>query len=78
MAKILVGEDDSFLRQLYKLFLPMGYHDVITASNQKEIEQELEMFKPDLIILDIMLSGSDGRGICQKIKTANKDMKDKF
>jgi len=60
MKKILVVEDEEGLRLLYEEELAAEGYDVITARNGKEAIQKLEVEKPDLIILDIVMPVMDG------------------
>lgn len=75
MAKVLVGEDDYSITELYQIFLNMGGHTVVTASTRKEILDKFELFEPDIVLLDIMLNGDDGRDICREIKSRYGNMK---
>ena len=75
MAKVLVGEDDYSITELYQIFLNMGGHTVVTATTRKEILDQFELFEPDIVLLDIMLNGDDGREICSEIKLLNRSMK---
>lgn len=60
MAKILVVDDEKYIRDLYFLELSeQGYHVETTASCAHLI-QELEISKPNLIVLDIRLVEYDG------------------
>ena len=46
-----------------------------TASWEGEAYKQVESFQPDLIVLDVLLSGVDGRDICKKLKTS-ENLKD--
>ena len=43
-------------------------HTVKIISEDEEVDAAIKEFSPDLIILDILLSGSDGRDICKRLK----------
>ncbi|MGD0919139.1 MAG: response regulator [Thermodesulfobacteriota bacterium] len=58
--KILVVEDEEGLRLLYEEELEAEGYEVLTARNGKEAIQQLEVEKPDLIILDIVMPVMDG------------------
>ena len=58
--KILVVEDEEGLRLLYEEELKAEGYEVITARNGREAIQQLEVEKPDLIILDIVMPVMDG------------------
>ncbi|MFQ5842544.1 MAG: response regulator [Thermodesulfobacteriota bacterium] len=60
MKKILVVEDDESQRILYHdEFAEAGY-EVLLAANGREALKQLDMAKPDLIILDIVMPVMDG------------------
>jgi CheY-like chemotaxis protein len=58
--KILVVEDEESLRLLYEEELKSEGYEVLTAGNGREAIHQLEMGKPDLIILDIVMPVMDG------------------
>lgn len=60
MAKILLVEDDKFLRTILERKLKQNNFEVITAVNgQEAIDQAIKSL-PDLIILDIILPEESG------------------
>lgn len=69
MDKILVVDDDVDILTLVKITLKMNGFDVETLSRWEKIDNAIEEFIPDLILLDISLGGADGREICKRIKT---------
>lgn len=67
-AKILVVDDEPEITEIIEAFLDnAGY--VVKVENQpvRAFVQARE-FKPDLILLDIMMPGTDGYQICNQIK----------
>lgn len=71
--KILVADDDPSILEVLDLMLTdEGY--VVTKANDGEAIYKMEHDFPDLVLLDIWMSGMDGRDICKFIKS-NKDMK---
>ncbi|HEY4387167.1 MAG TPA: response regulator transcription factor [Ktedonobacteraceae bacterium] len=65
--KILVVEDDAAIGDvLYEMLSDAGYAVELQMDGQAALQIH-EPF-PDLLFLDIRLSGSDGRTICQYIK----------
>jgi DNA-binding response OmpR family regulator len=68
MTRILIIDDDPDIRTVMNLSLKKHGYDVETASQKEEAFEKLENFKPDVILLDVLLSGSDGRNICREIK----------
>lgn len=70
--KILVTEDEKNILDSLKEILGEDY-DVITATNGAEGVKAAETYKPDLILLDVMMPVMDGMTACKKIK-ANKEI----
>lgn len=69
MKKILVIDDDEGILEAFELMLTsLGYEVETSTKNGDYLEQKLKSL-PDLIILDVLLSGTDGRDICKKLKT---------
>lgn len=65
---ILVVDDDApILEAMEVLFQESGYR-VSTLNNPSNIVQEVTRLKPDLILLDLLLSGADGRDIVRQLK----------
>jgi two-component system alkaline phosphatase synthesis response regulator PhoP len=67
-AKVLVVDDEPEITEIIEAFLDnAGY--VVKVENQpiRAVLQARE-FKPDLILLDIMMPGADGYQICNQIK----------
>ena len=69
--KILVVDDDeSILEVLYIVLAGEGYN-VETSVNVQPL-QKLDGERPDLILLDVLLSGEDGIEICKRLKNQPK------
>jgi len=60
MAKILIIEDDPFIRNVYDKILTKDNHRVVTAKDGQEGLDAAERHNPDLIILDMMMPVLDG------------------
>lgn len=68
MAKVLIIDDDPDVRKVMELLLKKHGFEVETASKEKDVFEKLELFQPAVILLDVLLSGADGRKICRQIK----------
>ena len=68
MKKILVVDDDDDVLETIQLILEIGGYDVEPLNNAELIFERLEDFKPDLILLDVVLGKIDGRVVCSQIK----------
>lgn len=69
---ILFCEDDSSIVQVVTQILEMNGQVVITAATEKKVLDLAKTQNPFLILLDISLSGSDGRNIAKKLKTVDE------
>lgn len=68
MEKILIVDDQKANLQLLEAFLaPEGYR-LKFASDGIEALEKVDSFKPDLILLDIMMPEMDGFEVCRRIK----------
>src|SRR5512134_185431 len=68
MAKILVIDDEPSIINLVSAYLkPEGY-DVYTATDGNAGLKAAHAFKPDLIILDLMLPGMDGLELLTRLR----------
>ena len=70
MKKILLIDDDPDVITVLQLLLINKGYEVATASREEEAYQQVGIFKPHLIVLDVLLSGVDGRTICKKLKSS--------
>jgi DNA-binding response OmpR family regulator len=68
MARILIIDDDPDVRNLMGILLKKHGYEVETASKKEEVFEKLQQFQPSAILLDVLLSGADGRQICMDIK----------
>lgn len=71
---ILLIEDDLSIRDMTEMNLNMnGFSRVVCASSGEEGLLLAAQYKPDLILLDIMLPGTDGITVCRSLKN-NPDL----
>ena len=67
-AKILLVEDDHFILSMYSAkFVSEGF-SVRGAMTAAEALEEAKAFKPDIILLDIMLPDEDGFAVLKALK----------
>lgn len=66
--KILIVDDDYDIQEILKVYLTKEGFEVLTAADGKQAVDLAGIFKPDLIILDILLPKLDGFDVCQEIR----------
>jgi DNA-binding response OmpR family regulator len=72
MKKILIIEDDSFLKNLESSKFTHEGFSVMSAMNPSEIEAAIATAMPDIILLDLMLPEVDGFELLKKFKEDEK------
>ena len=65
--RILVAEDDPGIGEMLREMLTDAGYEADIEVNGQAVRQMAEPF-PDLLLLDIRLSGTDGRTICAELK----------
>ena len=66
--KILVVDDEQSISDLIATSLRFVGFDVQTAANGSEALTVAEEFRPDALVLDVMMPGMDGFEVCRRIK----------
>jgi len=85
---ILVVDDDDRIKELVKEYLEENKFLVSTAKDAEDAKKKLEVFKFDILVLDIMMPGQSGLSLTREIKkndttpiillTAKGETKDKI
>lgn len=68
MPIINVVDDDEGMRFLLKLILEREGYDVVEAESGEECLEKFDTIRPDLILLDINMTGINGWDVCKQIK----------
>ncbi len=66
--KILIADDDAGILDSLTMMLEDAGYDVDTTINGATV-QDMREELPDLLLLDIWMSGMDGRDICKHLKS---------
>ncbi len=72
--KILVVDDETNIRLLYKEELEDEGYKVLLAENAEEARQQIEKEPPDLVTLDIKMPGMDGLEFLNQVKKKYPDL----
>jgi len=69
--RVYVADDDPAILEIITMILEDEGFDVETSTDGRSIQDGLEN-TPDLVLLDIRMSGSDGGEICKKLKSKSE------
>lgn len=69
--RVTLADDDPGILDAVGMMLEMEGYEVSTTLNGNTI-LNTESLLPDIYVLDIWMSGSDGRELCKKLKTDEK------
>jgi len=67
-ARVLVIDDEPEITEIVEAFLAEAGFVVRVENNSQQAMLVAETFKPDLILLDIMMPGADGYDVCNQLK----------
>ena len=68
-AHILVVDDEASIRRMLEILLVDAGYRVSTAASGEEAMAYVDLISPNLIILDLMLPGINGRDVASRIKS---------
>ena len=68
MAKILVVDDEKEIADLVEVYLLSEGYEVKKCYNGAEASNLLQVWQPDLAVLDVMLPDTDGFALCAQIR----------
>ena len=74
-ATLLLVDDNLVNLKLFKILLDAAGFEVHTAVDADTVREALRQLKPDLILMDIQLPGTDGLTLTREIK-ANPGLRD--
>lgn len=67
--KVMIVDDEESNLDVLRIILEMAGHEVLPLMSAENLLSEILTYKPDLILLDILLRGFDGREICAQLKS---------
>jgi len=71
-AKVLIVDDSSNIRKLIKVVLKKDGYEFDEADSGTEALAKIVLYEPDLVILDLVIPGVDGYGVCVNIKKGER------
>lgn len=66
--RILIVDDDTNISELISLYLIKECFETTTVEDGEAALEAFKSFRPDLILLDLMLPGMDGYQVCREIR----------
>jgi DNA-binding response OmpR family regulator len=67
-ARVLVAEDDDKQAELIRRYLCGNGHEVLVVHDGQAAIDETRRWRPDLLILDLMMPGPDGLAVCRALR----------
>jgi DNA-binding response OmpR family regulator len=71
-VSILVVEDEPMVAEVVERYLRRDGHVVRVAHDGHAAMDAFERFRPDLIVLDVMLPGIDGMEVCRRVRARSQ------
>ena len=71
-ARLLVVDDEPNIRELLSASLRYAGFEVETAADGQQALALAESYRPDLLVLDVMMPGLDGFGVVRRLRQAGK------
>ncbi len=65
MVRVLIADDDDSIREILKIMLKD--FEVVEASDGDEAVEMYKKFKPDIVLIDILMPGTNGVSATKKI-----------
>ena len=66
--KILIVDDDNNIAELISLYLTQDCYDTNIVNDGEQALIAFEHYKPNMLLLDLMLPGIDGYQVCREIR----------
>jgi diguanylate cyclase len=68
LKKILVVDDDPFIRSLLSAWLQEAGYETVTASDGQQALEQVVREKPDILLLDLMMPKLDGYSVVKWLR----------
>jgi DNA-binding response OmpR family regulator len=72
MTKVLVVDDEPTIREIVVSYLERDGFKTLEAADGNRARELLENDSPDLVVLDVMLPGTDGLELCRWIRARSR------
>jgi len=71
-ARILLVEDDPKVARMVRLYLESARYEAVWVTDGREAVALAETEPFDLVVLDLMLPGLDGYGVCRRLREVSR------
>lgn len=68
MRKLLIADDESGIRSLVRMTLERDSYTILEASDGEEAIALAREFRPEVVLLDVMMPGLSGFDVCRALK----------
>ncbi len=72
MATVLIVDDEPIVREVVVRYLAREGHTTLEAADGNGARATIERSDPDLVVLDVMLPGTDGLELCRWIRARSE------
>ena len=72
MTRVLVVDDEPTIREIVVGYLERDGFETLEAADGDRARELLERDLPDLVVLDVMLPGTDGLDLCRWIRSRSR------
>ncbi|MBQ9420797.1 MAG: response regulator transcription factor [Lachnospiraceae bacterium] len=66
--RVMIVDDDPSIAELISLYLMKECYDTLTVEDGEEALRQFPVYRPDIILLDLMLPGIDGYQVCRQLR----------
>jgi two-component system OmpR family response regulator len=70
--RVLVVEDADAIRIAVESGVAAAGHTVLARADGRQLEHDLAVFRPDVVILDVMLPGRDGFALLETVRSRSR------
>jgi len=68
LKKILVADDEEYIRELVCTTIGLGSYEIFKAENGREALEKAREIKPDMLLLDVRMPEMTGFEVCKALK----------
>ena len=69
---LIVDDDEELVELLVDVFERDGRFDIRSANNGFDAGMQVKEFRPDLVVLDVMLPDINGKEVCQRVRSDSR------